>query len=242
MPHGYPDYGVSAPKRTVYALQDMAELAARLGSIVTFDRRGDVILIDDFEPALLKWASGGDPVNWSVAFNTDYARSGKQCIKLTTAAGVDSWVSIEKYLTYPVRSRIGFEISFTISDDIGYHRLRILLAEGNKEYGAYARFVFNDQILQILDENDNWVTVATDVYTAARSGQFHTMKLVADFTTHYYTRLIFLDRTIDLSAYPLRSYPISPERELRAELLITSDITGSAITYADDAIITQNEP
>ena len=235
-------YGLSAPKRTVYALQDMAELAARLGSIVTFDRRGDVILIDDFEPALLKWAGNGNPVNWSVALDTDYARNGKQCVKLTTASGVDSWVSIEKYLTYPVRSRIGFEISFTISDDIGYHRLRILLAEGNKEYIACARFVFNDQILQILDENNNWVTVTTDVYTAARSGQFHTMKLVADFTTHYYTRLIFLDRTIDLSAYPLHSYPIAPERELRAELLITSDISGSAITYADDAIITQNEP
>ena len=160
--------------------------------------------------ATAQLAGNGSPANWAVALDTTYARSGRQCVKLTTAAGVDSWVAIEKYLTYPVRSRIGFEISFTISDDIGYHRLTILLAEGNKEYLARARFVFNDQILQILDENDNWVTVATDVYTAARSGQFHTMKLVADFTTHYYTRLIFLDQQLTFQPIPFVATLLPP--------------------------------
>jgi len=59
MAHGTPDWGVTASKKTIYSLHDMGELAVRLGSIVSFDRRGDVIFSDSFQNGLGKvYASG----------------------------------------------------------------------------------------------------------------------------------------------------------------------------------------
>jgi len=53
--HGTPDWGVTAGARTVYQMTDLGELAVRLGSIVTHDRRGDVIFLEDFEEGMGRW-------------------------------------------------------------------------------------------------------------------------------------------------------------------------------------------
>ncbi|GAH95398.1 unnamed protein product, partial [marine sediment metagenome] len=39
---GQPDYAALAPKEIAASISDMGEVAARLGSIVTYDKRGDV--------------------------------------------------------------------------------------------------------------------------------------------------------------------------------------------------------
>ncbi|GAI49683.1 unnamed protein product, partial [marine sediment metagenome] len=56
MSRGQPDYGSSAVKEVAGTLADMGELAARLSSIVEYDRRGDVVYLDDFEEPVLKWS------------------------------------------------------------------------------------------------------------------------------------------------------------------------------------------
>ena len=50
-----PDYGRLSAQATVFPVTDLGELAARLGSIVSHDRRGDVIWLDGFEDGLDKW-------------------------------------------------------------------------------------------------------------------------------------------------------------------------------------------
>ena len=65
MGHGYPDYGTQGPVSTVHSIQDLGELAVRLGSIVTFDRRGNVLWLDGFDSGIGAWSKGGN-VNYSV--------------------------------------------------------------------------------------------------------------------------------------------------------------------------------
>ena len=97
MAHGHPDYGGAAPLATVYTLQDLAELAARLGSIDVFDRRGNVLLLDDFESGIKKWLFGGTG-SYSAGWICDRAEHGGFCLSIQTEGAATSLVSAYRYL------------------------------------------------------------------------------------------------------------------------------------------------
>ena len=55
MPRGQADFGQYAVKEVSASISDMGEVAARLGSIDIYDKRGDVVFFDNFEGAFLRW-------------------------------------------------------------------------------------------------------------------------------------------------------------------------------------------
>ncbi|KKK91844.1 hypothetical protein LCGC14_2708890, partial [marine sediment metagenome] len=87
---------------------NIAELAARLGGIVSFYRRGDVLWLDDFEGTIGKWAVSGTGA--SASLSTDDARNGAKSGKLTLGAGKE--IFINRVMGYPVISNMGFEMSW----------------------------------------------------------------------------------------------------------------------------------
>ncbi|MFH1593720.1 MAG: hypothetical protein ABID09_03365, partial [Candidatus Omnitrophota bacterium] len=87
MAHTNPDYTSKGKLNTITASTDNAELAVRLGSVVTFDRRGNVIFIDDFEGATLFWTTGGAGVGNVEALTAAWGKSGSQSCELTAGAG-----------------------------------------------------------------------------------------------------------------------------------------------------------
>jgi len=54
MPRGHPDYGQAGPTSLIATVPDLGELAARLGSNNTWDRRGFILWYDDFEASVLR--------------------------------------------------------------------------------------------------------------------------------------------------------------------------------------------
>jgi len=76
MAHGQPDYGMYTLANTIYRLTDMGELAARLGSINTYDRRGDVIFLDSFESGLTAWSPSSACTGSDLVQSAKHARSG----------------------------------------------------------------------------------------------------------------------------------------------------------------------
>ena len=59
MTHGVQDFGASSGQNSTYGLTDLGELAVRLGSPVSFDRRGDVVMMETFEDGLDAWVTDG---------------------------------------------------------------------------------------------------------------------------------------------------------------------------------------
>ena len=55
MVHTLPDYTTKYKTAIVFGNLDHAELAARLGSIDIYDRRGAVIDLDNFEAPYMRW-------------------------------------------------------------------------------------------------------------------------------------------------------------------------------------------
>lgn len=250
---GGPDYAApkpvgQVPVGPVHTLTDIAELAARLKSANTFDRRGNVILLDDFEDTL-KWEPDmGGGAGGSIALSAEAARSGAVSCKMTCPDHLGSYAQISRYSGYPVVSKIGSEISFTIPPSPGFHNVlfELTLDDGTDWIVASVFWDMPDRTLLLVTPTGG-IIFANGLDHYLRSIYcFHTLKLVADFVDKKYLRFILDHQTWDISEYDLQITTgplVSIGVHLHTCFFVDNNQAGTnPFCYADDSIITQNEP
>jgi hypothetical protein len=239
--HGSPDWAAQAPKSTLYGLYDMAELAARLGSPVTFDRRGDVVFCDDFTNGLGRWSETGSGYGndaYPVVYPT---RTLGLAISLRTGSGIGDVSGIYREIPYPVLGKIGFETSFVVYAGVSEFLMWIALFTGTALYDYYVSYHHTDGSLYICVPNSE-VKIGTPGKVYEDYAHFQTLKLVVDIKANRYERVIFNDHTYLLTAYAPHVAANAGVRRCVARLYVYSAITGCVTAVVDDAIFTQNEP
>jgi hypothetical protein len=242
MAKGQPDFGALAPTETIAGLSDMGELAARLGSVVIFDRRGNVIAIDYFDSGIEQWHKYGD-AGYSVDWDGNYAKSGAFSCKLTTGPVAGNTVTIERYISVPVLSSLGMEVSFSYLKNWRYLNLEMQILDGIYAYLARIRLDYVNNKLQYFDSAAHYQDIPGGSYICGEvPNEFDTLKFVADFTTAKYKRLISNNREFDLSEIDIRKYGQVETPLMYCSAVLTTNAAEAAIGYIDDIIITQNEP
>ncbi len=145
MVHTLPDYTSKWKTQTVTAIADNAELAARLKSIVTFDRRGNIIWMDDFEGAILLWETALSGTDAAIAISAASAHQGSTSCKLTAGKTATRYAIIRKDLAPVKESRFGLECCFTVEDKTHKMVLAISRWDGHDYwYGAIEIINFSD--------------------------------------------------------------------------------------------------
>lgn len=236
MVHGTPDWGLKK-KSTVYALDDMAELAVRLGSIVTFDRRGDVIFLDDFEDGIIRWSTTG-----VVSSSTTKARSKALSAKLALTEDIGDTAGIQAQIANPVATATGFEFSWLADASVFFLESRVWLYDGSRITKFTITWNHSAKTLSVLDSDGATKVFATGVNIAAASHLFVPCKLVVDISAKKYVRFLMGPYTWLLSAYAGDDAGATTNTYLN--LFVYADLlTGAAANiYIDDVILTQNEP
>lgn len=242
MAHGHPDYGIGSPVSTVYTIEDMAELAARLGSIVTFDRRGNVMLLDDFESGLAQWFLGGSGTNNAVTQCSEFARNGAFCAKLRGGSSLGLSAYMTKRLPYPVIGKLGLEVSFDGNATFKYFEVRLSLYDGTTLHSPKLRFTYATGALAYYDENADLIDLETGLYLANSGQLFKTAKLVVDFENELYHRVLYNSETYDVSALSYFKEASAEDPYINITLVVVNDTGNPGTIYVDDAILTQNEP
>lgn len=242
MPHGGPDWGTVGPLGTIFTVEDMAELAVRLGSPVSFDRRGNVMWYDDFEHSLNKWEITLAGAGGSAAITNERARTGAVSCKIITGNSDGDEAICHHYEMYPVLSRIGFEISLLTAARKACFALTILLADGTFIHTAAIRYDFETQDWYYYDSTGLWVSLSSIAKLTEHSYIFNTLKLVIDPNTQKYVRLIANNVSQDISSlsYYRYHYPLSSRLIVYVTFYPKED--ASKTIYLDDVILTQNEP
>jgi len=243
MAHGHPDYGIGAPLKTIYTLEDMAELAARLGSFVTFDRRGNIIFLDDFD-SLTKTAywrlgiGGGGTVNISNL----WVLYGQSSCKLVAEA--NDWVEVTYQLAFPSLSRMGFEFAWNRLDEGNLEDIyfEVGLNDGTNWWYASLRWTAATGIWQCYDSAGLPVDLEPVVKHSADVVAFNHVKLVADFVEKKYVRLIDNNLIFDLSHIALNKGDAVVPAYIYIVLQTRANAGGDATNYINHIIITQNEP
>lgn len=219
-----------------------AELAARLGSIHSFDRRGNILLLDDFEAGILRWDNDGAGDNHTETVNAGAAKSGTQSCKLTAGEGAGGQSWIYKYLGVPVSGKIGAEFSFTIDDDTTTITVDFRWLDGAKYYKAYIKYEKAQDRFRYLDKDNAWQDLFTNFKLVASSKTFHTMKIVIDTGLLEQVRFMLDNQTKDTSGVALRPDTDTTAASIYLGINHTSAHADVKSIYVDNIIITQNEP
>jgi hypothetical protein len=216
----------------------LAELAARLGSIDTFDRRGNVLWMDDFENGIEEWiADNGSNFAWSSSRH----RTGGFCAKMWTASITDSHNTMGTYIPFSVISKMGFEFSFIRDENLKVIYLEIWFLSGSTRTDVEVRWTAATQTWAYWGADELWHDLSPTM-NFFEDFPVHIVKLVADFVNSKYVRLIADNVVYDMTnvgaynaATSVGPYVVTPY------IRIENNPDVSTTVYVDDVIVTQNE-
>jgi len=203
---GMPDYSQAKPTGTVatgqvYSVQDVGELAVRLQSPVKYDRRGYVVMMDDFRNGKHGWLETVllSTISWVADYNNG---SGFAC-KFRGGSGT---CSISRHLFRPFTGhRVGAELNYRLIDR-GATRpgdwlaMNLTVADPTTSRNFYARVNMQTNKVQI---QSGGLGVWVDVAEANNAYQMvHHLKVVGNWHTGNFERVMFDGEEHDISDYP----------------------------------------
>lgn len=241
MAHGYPDYGISAPVATIYPIIDAGELAVRLGSIDTQDRRGNVIWLDTFEDGVEKWyhiPAVGASFKWSAENPYQGGFSGR--LQTDDIAVEEAEVEITR--PYPVLSKMGFELAFSYNQYLTHIQLSTYLADGTNMHRAKVRWSQATKTWEYRDDGYVWRSLAPVANFPSGLANFAIVKLVVDYVAQEYVRLIANNITYDLSGKGYSKTNSVSGPYIYFNILIETNANFSAVLHLGSFILTTNEP
>lgn len=242
MAHGTPDWGVTAGAVTTFQLTDLAEHAVRVGSVDSFDRRGDVLFIDGFEDGLNKWIDDFVGTGAAVAQSNAQARNELYVARLTAGSDGNRYAEIQHRQALPSLSPLGVEFSFHRSATIDNLELRFHVFDGTNRVRFQVRWRDADEDLQYYDSAGVYQTFATGVTLLGALTLFHTAKLVVDPSAQEYSRFILGRRAYSLANIAGRVDGAAGGDYSQTFIRNTGRAGVNDIVDVDDVILTQNEP
>lgn len=240
MPRGQPDYGMTQPSAYIASLSDMGELAARLGSIVLFDRRGRVIYLDDCEGTVLKGyptlVGGG-----AIVLDAVYPNSGSQCIKFTSGPAAIDHAMLEKRFPPLLSERVGLEFLFSQPDTDTTLALLIQYHDGTNSHSGRIRLEFNAKTLDYQSGAIAYTLIADLDAFHAGTFLYYPVKLVIDIETSTFVRVLFAGTQHDISTLPLYTVASGAAPHFSFGIDLDRRAGTGGVVYIDDIIITEDE-
>ena len=220
-------------------------LSSRLGSIATFDNRGEIIWLDDFEDNINKWIQTIYGAGGTIALSTEAARSGGKSAKLTTGAVSNNAVDIYREVPYLAESNWGHEISFafppTPGGEGGIVEFDFEIHKGTTRYGFEVRYNLDTRVLSYFDSAGAEQTLET-LTLSENLACFHTIKIVCNGITKKWLRIILDNKEYDMRNIDPVVVTVGNTGDYLyfVEVMITTRDKAYSV-YFDDAIITQKE-
>jgi len=242
MGHGWPDYKKISAMKTVHPIFDVGEAAVRLGSIVTFDRRGDVIFLDSFEDGMDKWEKNEVGTGAEIHLSAATARSGAYSCRILTSATNNELSFIRKFLFFPVISKVGVEFSYAASASDVQIMLTVNARSGGKMRRFHIKYNEDEQTFYYRDSTGTWVSLSPTCWMKSYEKYFHTIKLVFDLETTKYVRLLADDGEYDLSDKSGEEVTDTDFPYTGIGIHAATRSAAQRKVWIDDFILTQNEP
>jgi len=242
MPHGLPDWGLVGPRISTYGLDDLGEAVARLGSPVVLDRRGDVILMDDFSRGLNAARYSPVGIESSYGLVTYPVRSGPYSVRLTTGSDFGDSVLAEWSIAPSIANTFGFELWFTMATHVELYTVLLCHYDGALSHFGAIRLEVDPFQAYYIDSAGVYQPFDISPDPILWIHSFHVLKLAIDITADRYVRVIFDGNTYDLSDYAIRVLPDVRSPYVYATFRAGGDSEEVADTYLDRIIITQSEP
>lgn len=242
MPRGTPDY--DNPEYALAAkISDPSMLALGTFGFCPIDSLGRWVWYDNFRNGLNAWYIGENGDGEVPYLSTDYPYVSPAAVMLPSGAVLADESYLFRYTYYSDEpGTLGFE--FSVRDHGNAGKIACYLtysaAGGSNRYRMGIRINWSAQTLSFVD-NTGEVNVTMSADTWGDSIWFP-IKIVGDFSTGYYKRLMIGDRFIDLSDYQMEE-PVAAVSE--AIVLYIASISlgvASKSVHLGHVLITTDEP
>ena len=241
MAHGQRDWSNIGADKLVFAMNDMAELAARLGSPVTFNREGNVLFVSAFEHGLAGFGLTPAGTDAEIITSAMWSRSGGYSCKLVAGKATLFYAQLYKTFPYPTMGKFGFELSFLLDTDVTQLDVELWIYDGTYQTIYVVRYDPAADVVKVRTSAASYPTVVSDVALSASVTIFHTLKLVVNSVTRQYERLLLNNSEYDLTAYSGYSIDNPVQAKMQIRVTDTGVVNKNAVVYLDDLILTQNE-
>jgi len=237
-----PDYSKFLGQSIRFSLQDMGELAARLGSINVFDRRGETLLTDDCSHGTDKWSVLGGGAGFGVNASTDHACFSAYSLKFITGLGGAGFAELEKYFDLMDVKRVGFEFLFAYGMDVDLFDVVIDFSNGVNTYRAEIKFNFTDKTLSYVDGAHGDVVLGALKQVFDDLGCFSQLKIVVDIENLTYVRIVQGHNLYEIPETTLKFITASSYEYYRISLRMVTLADTNGYAYLGGFILTANEP
>lgn len=242
MPRGAPDYSNVRAPESLTRLDDMAELAARTGTLSTYERSGSVVRQIDFSDGMSLWYTALYGSGAQVEVSAQRSVSAGYSLKFVTGQdGARGAIAIYK-LPYLKLSRMGLEYSFTHTVDSEFHHFVFYHLNGTIKRIYWIRFNIQSGLIQLRQYGDTWVNIVTGLNLKTDEWTLYTTKLVVDLENDCYVRFFLNDKMYNISEYKPAELTVSSIPYLEIAIQFNGDPASNRTHYVDNVIITQNEP
>lgn len=241
MAHGAPDYANVVKPEFTHRLDDLGELVARLSNKVSLERRGETVLIDNFDKGLDLWTKSGGGTGYYVKLSTEHVVSGHFTCHCRTGSTSTLRAGLQKYLPFLSIGKLGLEFRCYIDAFITKIDFWLQQHDGAATNIARAKYYPQAGYVEIRDKVASYVTVLENIPVPGTKAKSNFIKLVADFATPKYQRLFVNDNFVDLTNYAPQysAYAESPFAEINIKFYSDSGNNGDA--YIDNIIFSRNE-
>jgi len=200
-----------------------------------------MIFGDSFDNGLAPYLPqlGGTGAAADMISETTYA-SG-YAIRLTAGSDGNQAAGIMKRLEPQVINMLGFEFTFSLDTNIDRVQLTIRHNTATKKNSWNIFWEAADGALKYYAQTDPAPTFATVVLPTGDEELFHTIKLVIDLETRYYSRFMVDQERFDLSAYQGRTEDEETDPRLEFTAAVVSRDGENDIMIVDEFIVTTDE-
>lgn len=241
MVHGAPDYSNIQKDVAVYRLDDMAELAVRLGSPDVWDRRGDVYHIQDFEYGIQSWDSIVTGTGASMFLTGLGANQGGYCADLYTASASGGNVHYRRGFPLTKSRKLGVEVHFKPIVNFGRIESWIDWYDGSYHRYAFIRFNAVTKAISYKASDGSLVTIIEDIEWDPLVQYYHFFKWTVDFDNEEYLWLRYNERTVDMSGIPFFVEADTEHPSFIVNFRFYDDGTGQGHCRLDTIVLTYNE-
>lgn len=241
MPRGAPDYSNVRAYGPIQRLDDMAELAARLGSICVYERGGRVFWLEDFNQGLGAWNPITVGTGADISLSTEYPEFPPFCVLMTGGSDDERLALLATYFAPLTLSKTGIEVSLAFFSPWDTMDIKMYRYDSETRYQATVRLDYTKSEIQVLHSDNKYKKVADLPNLRQGYGVYHKLKLVADFDNNTYDRL-FLNQTFHkLGDYELQQEPSGLGEHYLLHLYYVSREGWTDQVRVDGVILTHDE-
>lgn len=237
-----PDYVQEVVVRYEGGFIGLEELAARLGSIVPWDMKGNIVLAENFESELTDWYDGSDAVGSTATRSSRHKYSGDWSVKLYNIGGDGSYALLHRYFHFPGTTKYAAFARFGWDEDCQSIALSINLKTGSREFYIVVIYDLPTTTLKVQTTGEAYHNVTTALTLSQSIVTWYPVLVTFDLATGYYDKLYVGDTEYDISGVALYYTEVGTDPEGDISVGATPGDAIPFTAYADDIILAKNVP